>query len=306
MSIRSASAVMILLSVSGVAYSAEPAAAQSGALGSALGDITKMPDLFRGTWMSYASFVEADATRNVPYTPKAQKYVDAYKHRRDIPYAEDGCRSPGLPISMRTGPISFAYSPGLITIYMQNVGNTRFIRMNQAQGPTSPRYYGNSVGHFEGDTLVIETVDFVPEITFQYGVGTPLPPETTRGTFGLGPPPADPAGAARRGGGPSAAAPLSLGSLSAAIWGPHGPDMRMVERMRVIAPDTLEVNLTIYDDTVWTKPYVTATRNYRRTASGQPQEWICTVSITSFDPETNSYTDKDPEEMVKFLDKLGR
>lgn len=80
----------------------------------------------------------------------------------------------------------------------------------------------------------------------------------------------------------------------------------MVERMRVIEPDTLEVNLTIYDDTVWTKPYVTATRNYRRTPNGQPQEWICTVSITSFDPETNSYTDKDPEEMVKFLDKLGR
>ena len=79
----------------------------------------------------------------------------------------------------------------------------------------------------------------------------------------------------------------------------------MVERMRYVAPDTLVIKTTVYDDTVWTKPYEMATRTYRRRA-GDPTEWICTVSITAFDPETNTYTDKDPEEMVKFLDKLGR
>ena len=89
----------------------------------------------------------------------------------------------------------------------------------------------------------------------------------------------------------------------------------MVERMRLANPETLEVDLTIYDDTVWTKPFVTATRNFRRIQkgiseigpfTGEPEEWVCTVSITSFDPETNTYKDKDPEEMVKYLDKLGR
>ena len=78
----------------------------------------------------------------------------------------------------------------------------------------------------------------------------------------------------------------------------------MVERMRLTDPQTLEMNLTIYDDTVWTKPFVTASRNYRRIQkgiseigpfSGEPEEWVCTVSITSFDPETNTYVDKDPE-----------
>jgi hypothetical protein len=313
MSIRSGSVVTILLLLSGMACSAEKAGGENGALGSALGDLTRMPDLFRGTWMTYSSFVEADAKLNVPYTAKAQKYVDAYKQKRDIPYAEDGCRSPGLPISMRTGPISFTYAPGLISIYMGTVGNTRFIRMNQKQDQTTPRYYGNSVGHWEGDTLVIETENFVPEITFQYGVGKPLPPLGTLGTAPRGG--GAPGGAARggapggaaRGGAPGGAGSLSpIEGLSAAIWGPHGADMRMVERMRVINPDTLEVNLTVYDDTVWTKPYVTTTRNYMRSSTGQPQEWICTVSITSFDPDTNSYVDKDPEEMVKFLDKLGR
>jgi hypothetical protein len=305
MSIRSASAVTILVLLSGMACAAEPTggSASPAALGSALGDLTKMPDLFRGTWMTYSTFVESDPKLNVPFTAAAQKYADAFQNKRDIPYAEDGCRSPGLPISMRTGPISFTYAPGLISIYMGNVGNARFIRMNQKMGQTTPRYYGNSVGHWEGDTLVIETENFVPEVTFQYGVGKPMAPEGTRGTFNLGPPPG---GAARGGARGGAAASSPVGGLSAAIWGPHGPGMRMVERMRVINPDTLEVNLTVYDDTVWTKPYVAQTRNYGRTATGEPHEWICTISITSFDPETNTYNDKDPEEMVKFLDKLGR
>ena len=79
--------------------------------------------------------------------------------------------------------------------------------------------------------------------------------------------------------------------------------MHMVERMRLVNPDTLEFKLTIHDDTVWTKPYVTGTRNYRRLSGAQPEEWVCTVSVTSFDPETNSYVDKDPAEMVELLDK---
>jgi len=283
------------LLLSGMAGSADQAGSTgSGALGSTWADASRMPDLFGGMWMTYSAMVEADPKLDVPYTAKAQKYVDAYQFKRDIPYAQDGCASPGLPIGMRAGPIKFTYAPGLITIYMQAVGHTRFIRMNQPMGKTSPKYYGNSVGHWEGDTLVVETEDFLPEISFQYGIGKGLAPEGTIATANVG---------------------FVGGALSKAIWGPHGEGMRMVERMRLINPDTLEIQLTLYDDTVWTKPYVTAARNFRhiqkgisesRSFSGEPEEWVCTVSVTSFDPDTNTYTDKDPEEMVKYLDKLGR
>jgi hypothetical protein len=305
MSIRSASVVTLMVLLSGTAFSAEKAESQSAALGSSWADAGKMPDLFSGMWMTFSGMVEGDAN-SVPYTAKAQKYVAGYKPKRDIPYAQDGCASPGLPIAMRTGPIKFSYAPGLISIYMQAVGHTRFIRMNQEMGKTSPKYYGNSVGHWEGDTLVVETSDFLPEITFQYGSGKGLPDTgTVIGTSGPsgGPPPVTAPGAG------------GLASLSKAIWGPHGEGMHMVERMRLANPETLEVSLTIYDDTVWTKPFVTATRNFRRIQkgvseigpfSGEPEEWVCTVSITSFDPDTNTYKDKDPEDMVKYLDKLGR
>ena len=342
MSVRSGCVVTVVLLLSGTAYSAETAVAQGGTLGSAWADAGKMPDLFSGMWMTFTGMVEGNEKSNVPYTAKAQKLVDAYKPKRDIPYAEEGCMSPGLPIAMRTGPIKFTYSPGLISIYMQAVGHARFIRMNEKQGKTSPKYYGNSVGHWEGDTLVVETEDFLPEITFQYGVGKKgLPPEGTIGTAGLPPPPSGgppaggPPGGAFPGGfpggqggpgppppgfvppdaGPDGAGPGGVAALSRAIWGPHGEHMHMVERMRLTDPQTLEMNLTIYDDSVWTKPYVTTARNYRRIQkgvseigpfSGEPEEWVCTVSITSFDPNTNTYVDKDPEEMVKYLDKLGR
>src|ERR1039457_3132083 len=209
MSIRSASVVTIMVLLSGTAFSAEKAESQSGALGSAWADAAKMPDIFSGMWMTFSGMVEGDA-QNIPYTAKAQKYVAAYKFKRDIPYAQEGCMSPGLPIAMRTGPIKFTYAPGLISIYMQAVGHTRFIRMNQEMGKTSPKYYGNSVGHWEGDTLVVETADFLPEITFQYGVGKGLPPEGTIGTGNLpplsalagGPPGGGPPGGGPPGGGP--------------------------------------------------------------------------------------------------------
>jgi hypothetical protein len=81
--------------------------------------------------------------------------------------------------------------------------------------------------------------------------------------------------------------------------------MYMVERMRLVSKDALEIKTATYDDTVWTKPYESQ-RTYRRSLTGSPGEWVCTVSITSFDPDTNTYTDKDPEEMVRYLDKLGR
>jgi hypothetical protein len=320
MSFRSGSVVLILALLSGMACSAETAGGQSGALGSTWTDASKMPDLFSGMWMTFSNMVESDESLNGPFTAKAQQYVAAYKYKRDIPYAQEGCMSPGLPISMRSGPIKFTYAPGLISIYMQAVGHTRFIRMNQEMGKTSPKYYGNSVGHWEGDILVVETADFLPEITFQYGVGKGMVP--AQGAIGTANP--TPPGGAARGGGPDTAGPgvapdvvggSGVAALAKAIWGPHGEGMRMVERMRVVNPQTLEIQTTIYDDTVWTKPYVTATRSYRRLQKGisetrswdgEPSEWVCTVSITSFDPETNTYSDKDPAEMVKYLDKLGR
>ncbi len=295
--------------------------ASAGALGSSWADAAKMPDLFTGMWMTFTPMTDVDPRLNVPYTKKAQAYVARYKPVRDLPYAGEGCRTPGIPVGMRSGPIKFTYAPGLLSIYMQGVGQSRFIAMNRQQGQTTPKYYGNSVGHWEGDTLVIETADFVPEISFQYGVGKGLPELNTFGPAPGGPGgpggpgPAGPGPGPRPGGqaGPPGAAPAGPGSLSKAIWGPHGPKMRMVERLRLLDPNKMELKLTVYDDSVWTQPFQSQTRVYGRIVNGnnpiftgEPEEWVCTVAVTTFDSKTNTYVDKSPEDMVKLLDSLGR
>jgi len=327
--------VVTIMSLLGVAVcTSDKAEASSGAgaapLGSTWTDISKMPDFFSGMWMSLNPMIETDEALVPPFTDATKAYVAQYKHKRDIPYAEGQCLTPGMPISMRSGPIKFYYEPGQIAIYMQGVGDTRFIKLNSKQGQTTPKYYGNSVAHWEGDTLVVETADYMDGISFQYGLGKGLPPLNTRGpnaqADGSGPPPGGlppggpPAGGPPAGGPPGGLPPGALppggpGDLSKAIWGAHGPNMHMVERMHLVDPETLEIQLTEYDDSVWTKPYKTQKRTWRRIRkgisefgpfTGEPEEWICTASITSFDPETNEYVDKDPEEMVKYLESLGK
>jgi hypothetical protein len=49
--------------------------------------------------------------------------------------------------------------PDKITILYSNDHEVRHVRMNQPHPPrVTPSWYGDSVGHYEGDTLVIDTI----------------------------------------------------------------------------------------------------------------------------------------------------
>jgi hypothetical protein len=244
------------------------------ALGSHWADVAKMPDFFSGSWQSVTSFLDKEP--KAPLTPKAKAYADAYKPIEDIPFAGAGCKTPGMPIIQRLGsPLKFFYEPGLIAVYIENSSMTRFIRVNgkHADRP-NPTYLGDSIAHFEGDTLVVESTSFVDDILFQYanfpGQGTGffvLPPES--------------------------------------IFGPHGPNLRMVERIKLLDPDTLQIKLTIYDDTVWTEPYVANDQIFKRNTGdfGLPVEWVCgsTADPLEFDPKKNESVMEDPAEVLKRL-----
>jgi hypothetical protein len=249
-----------------------PAAAAP--LGSSWADVTKLPDFFSGNWQSRTSFL--DNPSDVPFTPQAQAYIARFKPIADIPFAGATCKTPGMPIIQRLGsPLKFFYEPGLIAIYIENSSMTRFIRLNaEHSARPNPTYLGESVGHFEGDTLVVDSIGFDDDVLFQYG---DLPGQG-KGGFVLPP---------------------------EAIFGPHGPNMRLVERIRLSDPDTLEDQLTIYDDTVWTKPYVSKPvqifkRN--RGEAGLPREWVCnSANIFAFEPNTNKTIEEDPAEILKRL-----
>jgi hypothetical protein len=53
--------------------------------------------------------------------------------------------------------------PHQITILYTNDHEVRHVRLSESHPPhITPSWYGDSVGHYEGDTLVIDTVGFKP------------------------------------------------------------------------------------------------------------------------------------------------
>ena len=257
---------------------AMPAGAQP--LGSSWTDVAKLPDFFTGNWQSTTSFL--DHPSNDPFTAQAKAHIAKYKPVQDIPFAGPSCSPPGMPIVQRLGsPLKFFYEPGMIAIYVENSSVTRFIKLNANHSAhPNPTYLGESVGHFEGNTLVVDTVGFVDGILFQYG---DLP---------------------GHGKGPMVLPPE-------AVFGPHGPNLRMVERIRLLDPNTLEDKLTIYDNTVWTKPYVsTPVQIFKRNrgSAGWPHEWVCsTANIFPFDPaKDKTMLDEDPAKVLERLEQNGK
>ena len=75
---------------------------------------------------------------------------------------------PMLP-TMYNSYYQIVQSPGYVTILVEMVHDARIIRLNDKQHTPSSvkKWMGDSIGHWEGDTLVVETVGFRPEQSFR-------------------------------------------------------------------------------------------------------------------------------------------
>jgi hypothetical protein len=80
----------------------------------------------------------------------------------------DRCLTRGMPSSMLPGAynagIELFQSPGLVAISLEMIHETRLVHLDgRAPPPPSVQFdLGYSVGHWQGDTLVIETSNFRP------------------------------------------------------------------------------------------------------------------------------------------------
>jgi hypothetical protein len=124
-----------------------------------------LPD-WGGIW-----FVQAGASRReVPAMPKLKgEYLQRYEAWRAEVAANDGvvrqarsnCSPPGMPRIMRLGqyPYEFIFSPGRVTINQEAWMQTRTIWTDGRAHDEDfdPGFMGDSVGRWEGDTLVVET-----------------------------------------------------------------------------------------------------------------------------------------------------
>jgi hypothetical protein len=70
------------------------------------------------------------------------------------------CRPAGTPALMLSGgPFYFVQAPKEVTIVMEGDHQVRHVYMDVPHSANvKPSWYGESVGHYEGDTLVIDTV----------------------------------------------------------------------------------------------------------------------------------------------------
>ena len=138
------------------------------------------------------------------------------------------CLPPGLPAIMtQPYPMEFLLTPGQVTIVIEAYNQIRHIYTDGRPLPEDPdpTFYGTSIGHWEGDTLVAETVGFE---------------DIPRGlTF------------------------------------PHSDKMKIVERFKLTAPDTMSIQTTIIDPEALTAPYSMGARTLTRHRSWTIAEYIC-------------------------------
>src|SRR5215472_7351680 len=75
------------------------------------------------------------------------------------PNPRNQCWPAGVPFVFTNGPTQLLQQPDKVTILYGYDHQVRHVRLNQPHpAQVTPSWYGDSVGHYEGDTLVVDTV----------------------------------------------------------------------------------------------------------------------------------------------------
>ena len=85
---------------------------------------------------------------------------DRWRAGEIVNAATELCAPSGVPhIATVFGPVQFLQTPDQITILYQRDHQVRRVWMNQPHGTNlKPSWYGESVGRYDGDTLIIDTI----------------------------------------------------------------------------------------------------------------------------------------------------
>ena len=111
------------------------------------------------------------------YAPAAAAQLKAYQDAQAKGGEEDkqtaNCLPPGMPQIMdQPYPIQLLLTPGEVTIIQEAYMQVRHVHTDGRAHPADPdlTFNGDSIGHWEGDTLVVDTVGLAPEAILQDGV----------------------------------------------------------------------------------------------------------------------------------------
>lgn len=147
--------------------------------------LADLPD-WSGVWIAdRIDQIRLERANDVTWNAEAAAEIDrqieleAQGHPRGT---HNSCLPWGMPgFMMHThNAVEFLYTPGRVTILGEGDGNNlRRIYTDGRPHPgpleTDPTFHGHSIGHWEGDTLVVDTIYIKPqtEIAVTEGVGLP-------------------------------------------------------------------------------------------------------------------------------------
>jgi hypothetical protein len=136
-----------------------------------------LPD-WGGIWFLQRS---SPGTTPLPQPKLKGEYLKRWEAWREEVSANNGvetrdrsnCSPPGLPRIMQLAqyPYEFLFTPGRVTVNQEAWMQTRTIWTDGREHPEDPdpTFHGHSIGHWEGDTLVVDTIAISEELEFGEG-----------------------------------------------------------------------------------------------------------------------------------------
>jgi hypothetical protein len=119
----------------------------------------------KGYWEIRPGLGGMPRAADIPMQPWARALSDYRSGRADLYPPLVGCKPAGGPGFFNAPGFEIVEAPDLKSIFILNIAGPhswRVIYMDGRAHPTTlrPTYLGHSIGHWEGDTLVVDTVGF--------------------------------------------------------------------------------------------------------------------------------------------------
>jgi len=153
-----------------------PSLAQDSPRATAYENVTQWPD-WSGVWSPGVGSGSRTTATPPKLTAEGQALVAAFEAGKargeNLQTQAANCVPNGMPGIMRLPyPIEFLYSPGRVNILIETYSEIRRVYVDGRPLPEDPDLFfnGNSVGRWDGDTLVVETVGISPMVSILPGL----------------------------------------------------------------------------------------------------------------------------------------
>jgi len=162
-----------------LAADSTPAKSDPAVRAAAWAAIGKWPDWEEGVWQIDWQALFGPGGRPTPpdltpeYAAKLKAYDAAKNEGENLQNQNANCLPPGVPQIMQMPyPLEFLFTPGRVTIAIETDSQVRRIYLTDKH-PDDPdaAFNGDSIGHWEGDTLVVDTIALDPTTEIAPGVG---------------------------------------------------------------------------------------------------------------------------------------